>query len=72
MSAQKTKVRKVTIDYSSDNLGIQELEAQILLHLHDVDGSQLIVLRTPKRKSVNNFIHKEVVNTEKTKPILVK
>jgi hypothetical protein len=58
------KTRKVTIDYSREGLGVQEIEAQVLHHLHDVDGSQIILLKTARRESVENFIYNEVVDTE--------
>ena len=61
MSTTETKIRKVTIDYSDSSLGLQELECEVVAHLHDADGSQLIVLKTPRRKSVEQFLHDELV-----------
>jgi hypothetical protein len=58
--AEKKLDRKVTIDYSdSDVLGVVDLEVEILLHQHNADGSELIVMRTQPRKSVSDFIYGE-------------
>ncbi len=61
MSTTETKIRKVTIDYSDSSLGVQEIEAEVITHLYDVDGSQLIVLKTPRRESVEQFLHDELI-----------
>ena len=57
----ETEIRKVTIDYSDSGIGVQELEAEVITHLHDVDGSQLIVIKTIRRESVEQFLHDELV-----------
>lgn len=38
--------------------------AEVLLHQFDIDGSQIILLKTPRRKSVGDFISNELVATE--------
>ena len=43
------KLKKVTIDYTQDGLGINEIEAEVLTHLHNVDGSQIILLKTQSK-----------------------
>jgi hypothetical protein len=63
---EETKLRKVTIDYSDSPIGKQEFEAEVLTHLHDVDGSQIILLKTPRRNSVEQFLHDEL--TAKSEP----
>jgi len=30
--------------------------------LHDTDGSQIVVLKTPRRESVEKFLNDEIVN----------
>lgn len=68
MSTRKSlPKRKVTIDYSDTHLGLQEFEAEILLHRHDLDGSQLIILRTDQRKSVQEFMTGELIGCENVK-----
>tara|TARA_R110000850_G_scaffold62559_3_gene142242 strand:+ start:284 stop:478 length:195 start_codon:yes stop_codon:yes gene_type:complete len=62
MSTTETKMRKVTIDYSADNLGVRELNVEVLLHQHELDGSQLIVLKTDPRDSVKQFMRSELVS----------
>jgi hypothetical protein len=62
MSITETKMRKVTIDYSADNLGVRELNVEVLLHQHELDGSQLIVLKTDPRDSVKQFMRSELVS----------
>lgn len=53
--------RKVTIDYGDTSLGMQEFYADVLLHMHDIDGSQLIILRTAQRESVRKFVTSEMI-----------
>ena len=61
MPAQESTTRKITIDYSKDGLGIQKIEGFVELHLHELDGSETIVIRTEPRESVKLFLHNELV-----------
>ena len=47
---QETELKVVTISPKNGDVGMQ-FEAQVLLHLHDTDGSQIVVLKTPRRES---------------------
>lgn len=40
----------------------RELEVEILYHMHDVDGSELILMRKKRRESVDEFIHDELID----------
>lgn len=60
MPTKKTVKRKVTIDYSDTPLGIQSFEADVVINMHEMDGSQLIVLRTDPRESVQKFLSGEL------------
>ena len=54
------KLREVTIDYSDTSLGIQKIKCYVELHLHELDGSELILLRTKPKH------HPEVIKKEKS------
>jgi hypothetical protein len=46
MPTRKTKTRKVTIDYGDSVYGKVELDAIVILHRHNSDGSEFIVMET--------------------------
>ena len=58
---QENELKVVTISPKNGDVGMQ-FEAQVLLHLHDTDGSQIIVLKTPRRESVEKFLNDKIVN----------
>ena len=58
--AKEVQKQKVTITPKDGDIGMQ-FEAEVLLHRHDVDGSQIIVLKTDRRESVEQFLHDELV-----------
>jgi len=58
---QETELKVVTISPKDGDVGMQ-FEAQVLLHLHDTDGSQIVVLKTPRRESVEKFLNDEIVD----------
>lgn len=60
MPTKKTVKRKVTIDFSDTSLGLQEFEAEVVMNLHDLDGSRLIVLKTDPREAVQKFLSSEL------------
>lgn len=59
---QENKLNVVTISPKNGDVGMQ-FEAQVLLHLHDTDDSQIVVLKTPRRESVENFLESEIVKS---------
>ena len=59
---QETELKVVTISPKNGDVGMQ-FEAQVLLHLHDTDGSQIVVLKTPRRESVEKFLNDEIVDS---------
>ena len=64
----KSKIkRKITIDYSDSNMGVSEINGYVELHIHELDGSQTIVIRTEPRKSVKDFMQSEMVETTEEK-----
>lgn len=60
MSTRNTELKNVTIMPKNGDVGMA-FEAEVLLHFHDLDGSQTIVLKTPRRGSVDQFLHDELV-----------
>ena len=58
---RENKLKVVTIESKNGDVGMQ-FEAQVLLHLHDTDGSQIVVLKTPRRESVEKFLNAEIIN----------
>lgn len=62
MEAQEVQLQTVTIE--SKNGKEVTIEAEVLLHRHDTDGSQIIVLKTPRRDSVEQFLQDEMVAEE--------
>ena len=52
--------REITIDYSDRGLGIQKIKGIVQLHLHELDGSETIVIRTEPRESVKLFLREEI------------
>jgi hypothetical protein len=62
MGTKETKRRKVTIDYTDCNIGILTIEAEVLTHLNDIDGSQIILLKTDRRKEINDYMQNELIN----------
>ena len=64
---EQNKLREVTIDYSDDGLGVSKFKAEVLYHLHDLDGSEIILLKSPRRKAVDDFLHNELCLTNKKK-----
>jgi len=62
MSTKVKEVQKqnVTITPKDGDIGMS-FEAEVLLHMHDVDGSQIIVLKTDRRESVEQFLDDELV-----------
>ena len=58
---QETELKVVTISPKNGDVGMQ-FEAQVLFHLHDTDGSQIIILKTPRRESVEKFLNDEIVS----------
>ena len=59
MSTTKNELKNVSIMPKNGDVGMS-FEAEVLLHRHDVDGSQIIVLKTPRRESVEQFLHDEL------------
>ena len=59
MSTKNIELKDVTIMPKNGDIGMS-LEAEVLLHRHDVDGSQIIVLKTPRRESIDKFISDEM------------
>lgn len=59
---QENELKVVTISPKNGDVGMQ-FEAQVLLHLHDIDGSQIVVLKTPRRESVEKFLESEIVKS---------
>ncbi len=59
MSTKEVQKQKVTIMPKDGDIGMQ-FEAEVLLHYHDVDGSQIVVLKTDRRESVEQFLHDEL------------
>lgn len=48
MSAQERVLRKITIDYTDTGIfGVEEIEGYVECHLHELDGSKTILIRTP-------------------------
>lgn len=64
MSTKETKKVKVTIDDGGEFFGLREYEVEILHHSHDLDGSELILMRTDREKSVQQFMHNELVQID--------
>lgn len=66
MSAKEKQLRRITIDYSDGeiDLGIREIMGYVELHLHELDGSQTIVIRTEPRESVQSFLTDEFLTGE--------
>ena len=60
MEREELQKHKVTIMPKDGDIGMQ-FEAEVLLHYHDVDGSQIVVLKTDRRESVEQFLHDELV-----------
>ena len=58
MNTQETIIQKVTIMPKDGDVGMS-FDAEVLLHRYDIDGSQIIVLKTPRRESVTNFLNIE-------------
>lgn len=66
MKTETTKKRKVTITPEEGDLGMpMSFEAEVLLHYHDVDGSEILLMKTDRRESVNQFLYDEVVKNGK-------
>jgi len=61
MSTKETKKVKVTIDDGGEFFGLRKYEVEILHHRHDLDGSELIIMRTDQRESVQKFMHDELI-----------
>lgn len=55
MSTTKRIKRTVTIDYRDPVYGIVELYADILYHSHELDGSQIVLLKTDPTQRENSI-----------------
>jgi len=58
----ENELKVITISSKNGDVSTQ-FEAQVLLHLHDTDGSQIVVLKTPRRESVEKFLESEIVKS---------
>ena len=56
MGTKKTLKRKVTIDYKDCSLGLVKLNAEVVVHQHELDGSQTILLRTEPIRNLSEKI----------------
>jgi hypothetical protein len=52
MPTKQTVLRNITI-------GEKKLKGEVVLHRHELDGSQTILIRTQPRKSVQKFLYEE-------------
>lgn len=59
MSTKETELQNVDIMPKNGDVGIH-FEATLLLQYFDSDGSQIYVLKTPRRKSVDEFLTNEL------------
>lgn len=59
MTTQELKIRKITIDYSDSPLGLVELDGYVH-HVHELDGSQTILIRTKPAKDVEEFLNNRI------------
>lgn len=60
MSTKETVINKISIEPKNGDFS-ESFDAEILYRMFDVDGSQLILLKTPRRESVEQFLHDELV-----------